>query len=149
MAMQPQTSTYEKTTHTGFDFTKRVTSLWMIDFDDCHDITMDEAGVNKAVSAFLETNHYCPKPNTGNPFIESLWKDFSTRYYLYSRNILNKRLESELSSLPSMFIETIIRRTTARKEDSPSTRSPETCREITISNWEFRCADYQPISRSW
>ncbi|KAK1985655.1 zinc finger protein-domain-containing protein [Colletotrichum cereale] len=117
-AMHPQTSTYEVVTHTGADFTKRVTTLWMIDFDDCHDITMDEAGINKAVSAFLETNHYCPKPNTGNSFIESLWKDFSTRYILYSRNILDIRRESKLNNLPAMFIEKITQRMAARKEGS-------------------------------
>ncbi|GKT51413.1 uncharacterized protein ColSpa_11594 [Colletotrichum spaethianum] len=124
MAMHPQTSTYETATHTGADFTKRVTSLWMIDFDGCYDITMDEAGVNKAVSAFLDANHYCPKPNTGNPFIESLWKDFSTRYLLYSRIIFEIRRESKLNNLAPMFIEKTTQQTAGRKEGSPNVRPP-------------------------
>jgi hypothetical protein len=51
------TSTYERVTHARADFPQRLISLWMIDFDDCTDITMHDRGVDMAVKAFVETNH--------------------------------------------------------------------------------------------
>ncbi|OAA73480.1 hypothetical protein ISF_00381 [Cordyceps fumosorosea ARSEF 2679] len=41
LALRPNSSTYEVATHSNVDFPKRLTSLWLIDFDDCHDIAMD------------------------------------------------------------------------------------------------------------
>jgi hypothetical protein len=64
VSLPPQTSTYEESTHSPADFTKRTTALWLLDFDDCNDITMDSAGVDLAVKAFLDSNFYYPKPNT-------------------------------------------------------------------------------------
>ncbi|KAI3546906.1 hypothetical protein CSPX01_04148 [Colletotrichum filicis] len=55
LALKPMTSTYELLTHKPPDFGRRVTSLWMIDFDDCHDMTMDDAGIDKAVKATIMT----------------------------------------------------------------------------------------------
>lgn len=50
----PKMSTFEHVTNSRPDFTKRLISLWLIDFDACEDITMDGAGVRKAVRAFIE-----------------------------------------------------------------------------------------------
>lgn len=43
-------------------------------FDHCASMTMDNAGVDMAVKAFIETNFYCPKPNTSNVSIDMLWQ---------------------------------------------------------------------------
>lgn len=61
-------STYFYVTNTNANFTKRVTSMWVLDFDACSDITMDQAGVDKACKAFIETNYYCPRPHKADPF---------------------------------------------------------------------------------
>ncbi|KAK1471094.1 hypothetical protein CCUS01_06208 [Colletotrichum cuscutae] len=106
LALKPMTSTYELLTHNPPDFGRRVTSLWMIDFDDCHDITMDDAGIDKAVKAFIETSHYCPRPNSGDNYIETMWKDFSSMYLSFSSTILTKLgKKNELGNLPAKFVE--------------------------------------------
>ncbi|KAK1702571.1 hypothetical protein BDP67DRAFT_496799, partial [Colletotrichum lupini] len=51
LVLKPMTSTYELLTHKPSEFGRRVTSLWKIDFDDWPDITMDDAGIDKAVKA--------------------------------------------------------------------------------------------------
>ncbi|KAK1540369.1 hypothetical protein CPAR01_06358 [Colletotrichum paranaense] len=106
LALKPMTSTHELLTHKLPDFGRRVTSLWMIDFDDCHDITMDDAGIDKAVKAFIETNHYCPRPNSGGDYIETMWKDFSSMYLSFSSTIMTKLgKKNELGNLPAKFVE--------------------------------------------
>ncbi|KAJ1338252.1 DUF3669 domain-containing protein [Microdochium nivale] len=104
-----QSSTYERVTHSHVNFNKRVISLWMIDFDDCHDITMNEAGVDQAVKAFLDTNFYCPKPGTGVAFIDNLWTDFAKTYVHCAEEILKSgsSRRPDLLSLPQVFIRKI------------------------------------------
>ncbi|KAK3364171.1 hypothetical protein B0T25DRAFT_445778 [Lasiosphaeria hispida] len=51
--MAPYTSTYDRVQHNTLNFTKRVTSLWMLDLDACSDIAMDSNGVDMAVKAFI------------------------------------------------------------------------------------------------
>lgn len=109
-------STYEASTHATVNFTKRVTSLWLIDFDDCQDITMDEAGVELAVKAFLDTLYYCPKPNTGRQFIDKLWVMFSEKYVHLSKIIL--RDTPGVLHLPQLFIDKIQNQTALRRDSS-------------------------------
>ena len=40
----PLTSTCEQATYNGPNFPKRVTALWLSEFDDCSNITMDSYG---------------------------------------------------------------------------------------------------------
>ena len=59
-------------------FYKRKIQLWMLDFDQCKPITMDEAGVDQAVEAFCINDPYFPRSHI---YLE-LWKAFSGRYFL-------------------------------------------------------------------
>ncbi|KAK3378996.1 zinc finger protein-domain-containing protein [Lasiosphaeria ovina] len=107
-SLPPQTSTYEEAKHSRVDFTKRVTALWMIDFDDCNDIAMNSSGVDMAVKAFLDTNFYCPRPETGDAYIDTLWTMFSEKYLQYSDFILEDVLRTpDLKNLPRQFIQKI------------------------------------------
>ena len=54
------TITFEYVTNSNPNLAKRVTSLWLLDFDACADISMDQAGVNMACKAFAETDASCP-----------------------------------------------------------------------------------------
>lgn len=112
------TSTYEKTTHSRADFNKRLTSLWMIDFDDCGDITMDESGVDKAVKAFLETNHYCPRPNTPHEFITEAWNEFGRAYLQWSARVLDRTASPHLKHLPHMFLVKVQQQTQRRERET-------------------------------
>ncbi|KAL2878469.1 hypothetical protein SGCOL_006179 [Colletotrichum sp. CLE4] len=115
--LKPMTSTYELPTHSPPDFGRRVTSLWMIDFEDCHDITMNDADIDKAVKAFIETNHYCPRPNSGDGYIEAMWKDFSEMYLSFSNSIINKlNKKNELGHLPNKFIERLEAKSTGSQQ---------------------------------
>lgn len=70
--LPPCTSTYERVT--ARDSTRRVLTLWVLGFDACRSISMDDAGVRAAVDAFGETEPYCPRPKGG------LWGVFERRY---------------------------------------------------------------------
>ncbi|KXH62905.1 hypothetical protein CNYM01_01973 [Colletotrichum nymphaeae SA-01] len=121
LALEPMTSTYELLTHNPPDFGRRVTSLWMIDFDDCHDITMDDAGIDKAVKAFIETNHYCPRPNSGDDYIEAMWKDFASMYLAFSSTIMAKLgKKNELGNLPAKFVERLKAKSIGSQPTNPS-----------------------------
>lgn len=116
------TSSYEKMTHSRADFTKRMTSLWMVDFDDCTDISMDDHGVAKAVKAFLETNHYCPRPNTGDEFIQKAWAQFGRMYLEWSDKVLEKTNSSHLKGLPEKFLVGVFEQSTKRELKSSAGR---------------------------
>lgn len=90
----------------------------MIDFDDCSDITMNERGVDKAVKAFIETNHYCPRPNTGDAFIDAAWTQFGNAYLHWSKMILDKAQRNELQNLPVTFLSKINAATTKKQRES-------------------------------
>ncbi|KAH6632542.1 hypothetical protein F5144DRAFT_621293 [Chaetomium tenue] len=106
--MTPHTSTYEKANHNDPNFNKRITALWLIDFDDCADITMDSAGVDKAVKAFMDTNFYCPKPNIG-----------AKRYIQHSDHLLGQVLNTpDLQGLLREFINKVSSETGARRRGS-------------------------------
>ncbi|CAG7965829.1 unnamed protein product [Penicillium nalgiovense] len=66
--LEPGSSTFEHTTNSSPNFRKRSVCLWIIDFDACSSITMDSAGVEKAVKAFFETAAYCPRPSPGDEY---------------------------------------------------------------------------------
>ena len=82
------TSTFEYVTNSNPDFSKRVTSLWLLDFDACSDITLDKVGVKAAVKAFLENEPYFPRPTEMGGTSNQLWNDFGNRYLETSRRIL-------------------------------------------------------------
>ncbi|KAE8153310.1 zinc finger protein-domain-containing protein [Aspergillus avenaceus] len=105
LRLTPGTSTFERTTNTTPNFRKRIVSLWMLDFDACSPITMNTAGVNQAIKAFLENDPYCPRPHTKDAFSERLWRIFSQRYLDTGRRIT---AGSPSQTLPQQFIQGIV-----------------------------------------
>ncbi|KAK3392292.1 hypothetical protein B0T20DRAFT_482424 [Sordaria brevicollis] len=65
---------------------------------------MDSNGVNTAVKAFVETNPYCPKPNSSQPEVVALWEPFKRHYLEHSANILTHLNRPHHQSLPGLFI---------------------------------------------
>lgn len=84
------TSTFEYVTNSDPNFAKRVTSLWLLDFDAWADITMDQAGVNMACKAFVETDAYFPRPQSLENFTKQLWNSFGNRYIATAQKILDE-----------------------------------------------------------
>ena len=59
---------------------QKSTSWWLLDFDACSSITMDQAGIQKACKAFIETDAYCSRPHSPDIFAQNLWIAFGNRH---------------------------------------------------------------------
>lgn len=64
--------------------------MWILDFDCCRPIQVDEAGVEQACAAFFKNDPFYPKPGTGEPADEELWIVFKQRFLESSRRILGE-----------------------------------------------------------
>ncbi|KGO77594.1 Protein of unknown function DUF3669, zinc finger protein [Penicillium italicum] len=101
----PGSSTYEHTTNADPNFKRRSVSLWIMDFDACSPITMDNTGVQKAVKAWLETDPFCPRPHSEDEYMQKLWTVFSERYIATGRKFSTGKMSR---ALPAKFIEGIM-----------------------------------------
>ena len=82
------------------NFKKRSVHMWLLDFSLCHQISMNEQGVEQAIVAFFKNDPYYPRPGSNIPNDQFLWTHFSERYRMASKRVLgdgNMRL-------PNMFI---------------------------------------------
>jgi hypothetical protein len=91
----------------GINFKKRWIHLWVLDFNECAPITMDEAGMDLAATAFQENAPYCPRPPKAgiksNAQVYTLWVAFRQSYLKTSSIVLKKRA-MDPEKLPRMFI---------------------------------------------
>ncbi|KAL8662349.1 MAG: hypothetical protein Q9202_004807 [Teloschistes flavicans] len=110
------TSTFEYVTNYRPNFAKRVTSLWLLDFDACSEISMDQEGVNKACKAFVETDPYCPRPNKQNIFAQQLWIDFGKRYLATAGKFIDRHYQL----LPARFLQGVEDLLEHRSQPMPS-----------------------------
>ncbi|KAF2464775.1 uncharacterized protein BDR25DRAFT_159906, partial [Lindgomyces ingoldianus] len=74
--------------------------LWLLDFDCCLDMSMDEKGIDQAVQAFFRNDLYYPRPYGRTPQDRHLWEVFSARFLERSKPIRD-------DDLPAMFIRKI------------------------------------------
>lgn len=88
-----------------YNFKLRVVHYWLLDFNQVHDITLDDAGVDQAVAAFMANDPYYPRPGRGP---ESCWISFKQEYIKQSQEILEK----EHWNLATRFVDTIEMRQT-------------------------------------
>ena len=86
--------------------------LYLLDFDRCHPISMDGPGVDQAVKAFLRNDPYFPRPLTGNPRDENVWRIFRESY-LKTSKIFAPRAKMDLSEL---FIAKVVKELEAMKK---------------------------------
>ncbi|KAL7936605.1 zinc finger domain-containing protein [Trichoderma chlorosporum] len=89
------------------DFFARTTELWVLDFNQVRPITMDAAGVAKAVEAATINDPYLPKPLGESHFEQLAWDEFTTHYIMTADMILGEE-DPELMVLPRMFIRGLI-----------------------------------------
>lgn len=97
--MKPDSSTYS--IGSGLTFYARVVHLWLLDFNRCKEIDMNEVGVDAAVEAFVLNDRYYPRPSVH----KKLWDLFSKQYLRTSARIIG---EAEYLELPSKFIEKVV-----------------------------------------
>lgn len=105
--MEPNTYT-ETRVFRGLSFMQRTTHLWVLDFNQCQPISMDEAGVSQAVEAYMINDPYYPRPPVEDDggHDSRLWSTFAIRYIRISDRILRKN--PELRSLPRLFIRKVM-----------------------------------------
>ena len=82
-------------------------TVWVFDFECCSHITMNEEGVDQAVSAFLHNEPYYPRPSSD----EILWTLFKDFYITSSRRVLAWRKlhgDEAQEDLPDRFIRKLV-----------------------------------------
>lgn len=62
--------------------------LWILDFDCCRAMTMDEAGLEQACKAFYRNDPYYPRPGSGEVVQGELWEIFKNKFLECSKRIM-------------------------------------------------------------
>ncbi|PTB70075.1 hypothetical protein BBK36DRAFT_1189473 [Trichoderma citrinoviride] len=82
--------------------------VWILDFDLCRDMSLDEEGVDQANRAFWGNDPYFPRPGSSNLADQRLWTMFQDRYIESSAAALHGEPDC-IKRLPGLFIEQIKR----------------------------------------
>lgn len=82
--------------------------VWILDFDCCKQMSMDEKGVNQAVAAFYKNDPFYPRPGRDNIKDQALWIEFKTRFIEASRAILHSK--SSEAFLPTLWVDLVEQR---------------------------------------
>ncbi|KAH9885662.1 zinc finger protein-domain-containing protein [Xylariomycetidae sp. FL2044] len=81
--------------------------LWILDFDRCRRMTMDEAGVEQAARAFLRNDPYYPRPGRDNANDQRLWRLFAGAFIAESNEMMLRSGADKfrvMSGLPEKLI---------------------------------------------
>jgi hypothetical protein len=81
---------------------KRAVQLWLLDFNNCSPITMDEEGVKKAVRSFYSNDPYYPRPVASNDPGRQLWEHFKACYL--TQSAISASQDVREKRLPELFI---------------------------------------------
>lgn len=82
--------------------------VWILDFDCCRRLTLDEKGVKQAVAAFYRNDPYYPRPGRDNDMDQALWKEFKERFLESSESILGQG--SLEACLPVLWVDMVEQR---------------------------------------
>ena len=81
-----------------------VTHIWLLDFNQCQSIQMNELGVDQAVKRFFDNDPYYPRPAASfNRVDTELWEAFESQYRKVSQEIVG---DGE-NTLPGLFIDKV------------------------------------------
>ena len=64
--------------------------MWVLDFDCCRSISVNEAGVEQACTTFFKNDPFYPRPGTGEAADEDLWTVFKKRFVQPSMRVLGE-----------------------------------------------------------
>lgn len=81
-----------------FQLETGATHIWLLDFNQCQPISMDEQGVDQAVKRFFDNDPYYPRPQSPEVKDILLWKAFESRYLEVSEALIG-------NNLPVLFIQ--------------------------------------------
>lgn len=77
-------------------------TMWLLDFDCCKPMAMDEEGVSQAVAAFYGNDRFYPRPDLSHPRDQQLWEHFHRSFFQFSARFLEHENE-EMRALPELF----------------------------------------------
>ncbi|KAJ0159080.1 hypothetical protein CTA2_10349 [Colletotrichum tanaceti] len=81
--------------------------MWLLDFDCCRTMTMDEAGIRQACKSFWRNDPYYPRPGGDTQTDQRLWDVFQTRFLETSERLLEGETETAVRQLPQRLIQLI------------------------------------------
>ncbi|KAG7005532.1 hypothetical protein G7Y79_00019g047120 [Physcia stellaris] len=90
-------------THRLHDFTHRTLHVWLLDFNLCKQLAMNDVGIQQAVKAFFANDPYYPRPHSTRAEDRNLWNQFEHRYLAVSCTFI----EPALLHLPQQFIQAV------------------------------------------
>ena len=79
--------------------------VWILDFDCCRHMTLDEKGVEQAVAAFYRNDPYYPRPGRDNNMDQALWKEFKHWFLEASEAVLGQG--SPEARLPALWVDLV------------------------------------------
>ena len=82
-------------------FMPGATQIWLLDFNQCQPLSMDESGVDRAVKRFFDNDPYYPRPPIDHESTDmEVWKAFESRYLAVSQRLADDNHQA----LPALFI---------------------------------------------
>ncbi|MCJ1231589.1 hypothetical protein MMC12_008267 [Toensbergia leucococca] len=82
--------------------------IWILDFDCCKDMPLDETGVEQAVVAFYKNDPFYPRPGHDNIQDQTLWREFKDGFLEASEAMLDQgSLEARL---PVLWVDSVEQR---------------------------------------
>ncbi|KAI1266884.1 zinc finger protein-domain-containing protein [Xylariaceae sp. FL1019] len=79
--------------------------LWILDFDCCRPITMDEAGMEQAARAFWRNDPFYPRPGKEQESDVELWAHFKRAFLAASTKLIELHRQKHLPELLLELIE--------------------------------------------
>ncbi|KAL7908074.1 zinc finger domain-containing protein [Trichoderma velutinum] len=92
-------------------------AMWILDFDLCKDLTLDEKGVEQASKTFWGNDPYYPRPGSLNTENQRLWTIFEERFMAASAKVLRSEPD-QIRRLPKLLMERIKQPTASIKISS-------------------------------
>lgn len=124
-------------TQSDLNFQRGPVHMWLLDFNQCKPISMDEAGVKQAIAAFWQNDPYYPRPCPPDHPDEELWTIFKTRYLQHSDEKAESRQILARQFIDGVVAEAIRRASTATTgppRGQPSARGPPRDPVLVVGN---------------
>jgi hypothetical protein len=81
-------------------------TMWVLDFDLCRVLTLDESGIDQASNAFWGNDPFYPRPGSLITANQKLWNLFEDRFLESSAKVMATESD-QVKRLPKMLIEKI------------------------------------------
>jgi hypothetical protein len=78
-------------------------AMWLLDFDCCKELLMDEGGIYQAARSFWRNDPFYPRPGSNLPEDQRLWELFKARFLGTSNLILLDEVDA-IRRLPGMLM---------------------------------------------